>query len=128
MSDDLNPRTDYGRSFFDNRHAVALSLNVNPWRGLGAGAVFRYYSGYPINEFVGSDVNRDRDTFDRPVRGVDDDSQQIVSPVDSTGRAVRNGMDGESLRCSTSVSSTCSICRARQPWTVLGDLQTPPTG
>jgi hypothetical protein len=97
VSDDLNPRTDYGRSFFDNRHAVALSLNANPWRGLGAGAVFRYYSGYPINEFVGTDVNRDRDTFDRPVRGIDDRSQAIVSPVDSTGRAVRNGMDGESL-------------------------------
>jgi hypothetical protein len=56
----------------------------------------RYYSGYPINELVGTDVNGDRDTFDRPVAGVDDATRPIVSPVDSTGRAIRNGIDGES--------------------------------
>ena len=96
VSDDLNPRSDYGRSNFDNRHAVAFSINTNPWRGLGAGAIVRYYSGYPINELVGSDVNGDRDNFDRPVTGADDASRPIQSPVDSNGRAIRNGIDGES--------------------------------
>lgn len=97
VSDDLNPRTDYGRSNFDNRHALAFSLNGNPWRGLGAGAVFRYYSGYPINELVGRDINNDRDSLDRPVRGIHDATRPIVSPVDATGRAIRNGIDGEEL-------------------------------
>ena len=95
--DDLNPRADYGLANFDNRHAVAFSFNVNPWRGLGSGLVFRYYSGYPINETIGSDVNRDRDNTDRPMRGVHDAVRPIMSPIDSTGRAVRNGIDGEDL-------------------------------
>ena len=97
VADDLNPRSDYSLANFDNRHAVALSLNVNPWRGLGSGLVFRYYSGYPINETVGSDVNRDRDNTDRPVQGVHDAVRPIMSPLDSSGRAVRNGIDGEDL-------------------------------
>jgi hypothetical protein len=95
FSNDLNPREDYGRTNFDNRHALAASFNVNPWRGLGAGAVFRYYSGYPINERVGTDVNRDLDNFERPVRGLDDLTRPIVSALDSNGRAIRNGIDGE---------------------------------
>ena len=95
VSDDLNPRSDYGRSNFDNRHALAMSFNVNPWRGFGAGALFRYYSGYPINELVGTDVNRDRETYDRPVAGVHDATRPIASPLDSDGRAIRNGIDGE---------------------------------
>ena len=95
FTDDLNPRIDYGLANFDNRHALAASLNVNPWRGLGAGAVFRYYSGYPINETVGSDVNGDRDNTDRPVAGVHDDDRPIVSPLDENGRAIRNGIEGE---------------------------------
>jgi hypothetical protein len=92
---DLNPREDYGRTNFDNRHALAFGFNVDPWRGLGAGAVFRYYSGYPINETVGSDVNGDRDNFERPVKGVNDLTRPILSPLDSNGRAIRNGIDGE---------------------------------
>jgi hypothetical protein len=95
VSDDLNPRSDYGLSNFDNRHAVAVSFNANPWRGLGAGLVFRYYSGYPINELVGTDVNSDRDAFDRPVRGVHDATRPIISDVDENGRAIRNGIEGE---------------------------------
>jgi hypothetical protein len=92
---DLDPREDYGLSSFDNRHAVAGSFNVNPWRGLGAGAVFRYYSGNPINELVGSDVNGDRDNFERPMQGVDDRIRPILSPLDKNGRAIRNGIPGE---------------------------------
>jgi hypothetical protein len=94
-SDDHNPRSDYGRANFDNRHAVAAAGNVQIWKGLSGGAVFRYYSGYPINEIVGSDTNGDRDTFDRPVAGVDDATRPIRSPLDGSGRAIRNGIDGE---------------------------------
>jgi hypothetical protein len=97
VADDLNPRSDYGRTAFDNRHAFASSVFVNPWRGLGVGAVFRAYWGVPINETVGSDVDGDRDNFDRPVRGVHDLTMPIRSEVDSTGRAIRNGIDGENL-------------------------------
>lgn len=71
-----------------------LNARAPPW-GLGAGAVFRYYSGYPINEIVDRDVNGDRDTLDRPVAGVHDATRPIESPLDSTGRAIRNGIEGE---------------------------------
>jgi hypothetical protein len=59
--------------------------------------VYRYYSGNPINELIGTDVNRDRDNFDRPVRGVDDATRPISSQVDANGRAIRNGIDGENV-------------------------------
>jgi hypothetical protein len=64
--------------------------------------VFRTYSGYPINETVGTDVNADGTTNDRPTKGVNDVSPlpsglslAIVSAVDSRGVAVRNGINGE---------------------------------
>jgi hypothetical protein len=98
VSNDLDPRQDYGRSNFDNRHAFVTGFSVNPFGGLTTGAIFRYYSGYPINETVGTDVNADRDNNDRPVRGVHDATRPIVSEVDSTGRAVRNGIDGEAAK------------------------------
>jgi hypothetical protein len=94
FSDDLNPRSDYGRANFDNRHALSSSLYLTAWRGLGLGAVYRYYSGHPINEVVGRDVNADRDNFDRPVAGVDDATIPIRSELDASGRAIRNGIDG----------------------------------
>jgi outer membrane receptor protein involved in Fe transport len=98
---DTNPRADYGRTSFDNRHALALSGNFTLWAGLGAGFVFRYYSGYPINETIGSDsisfpgTNGDGDNNDRPVQGLNDTTRPILSPVDSNGRAIRNGIHGE---------------------------------
>ena len=95
---DLNPREDYGRSNQDNRHTFAAGVNVSPWRPVTIGAMFRAYSGYPINETVGRDVNGDRDNTDRPVRGVDDLTRPILSPLDSDGRAVRNGINGNGLR------------------------------
>jgi outer membrane receptor protein involved in Fe transport len=98
VTDEQNPRRDYGRSSTDNRHAFVTSVNTNPFGGLNLGAIFRYYSGYPINETIGSDVNADRDNNDRPVRGVHDAGVPIVSEVDSQGQAVRNGIDGESTR------------------------------
>jgi outer membrane receptor protein involved in Fe transport len=98
VSDDRNPRQDYARANFDNRHAFVTSVTVNPIGGLTTGAIFRYYSGYPINETIGTDVNADRDNNDRPVRGVHDLTRPIVSDVDETGTAVRNGIDGENAK------------------------------
>jgi hypothetical protein len=92
---DSDPRLDYGRCARDNRHAFATSANVNVWKGLGAGMVFRVYSGYPINETTGSDSNGDGTNNDRPRKGVDDLTRPILSAVDSRGVAVRRGLDGE---------------------------------
>jgi hypothetical protein len=101
ITNDLDPRGDYGRTSFDNRHAFAASTNLDIWRGFGAGFVFRYYSGYPINETIGSDsisfpgTNGDGDANDRPVKGLNDTTRPILSPVDGSGRAIRNGIQGE---------------------------------
>ena len=92
---DSDPRLDYGRCARDNRHAFAASANVNVWRGLGAGMVFRRYSGYPINETTGSDSNGDNVNNDRPKAGVDDRTRPIQSEIDSRGYAVRNGLLGQ---------------------------------
>jgi hypothetical protein len=92
---DSDPRLDYGRCNRDNRHAFATSTNVNVWKGLGAGMVFRVYSGYPINETTGSDSNVDGTNNDRPRKGVDDLTRPILSVVDARGVAVRNGLDGQ---------------------------------
>ncbi len=94
VNDDFNPRRDYGLATFDNRHAFTTGGNWNAWRDLGLAATFRYYSGNPVNETVGTDVNRDRDTFDRPVKGRDDLTKPIVSKLDETGTAIRNGIEG----------------------------------
>ena len=97
VNDDLNPRLDYGLTTFDNRHSFTAGGNWNPWRDLGIGSTFRYYSGNPVNETVGVDRNRDRDgaNFDRPVKGLDDATLPIVSPLDANGRAIRNGIKGK---------------------------------
>jgi hypothetical protein len=92
---DSNPRLDYGRCARDNRHAFATSTNVDVWKGLGAGMVFRVYSGYPINETTGSDSNGDGTNNDRPRQGVDDLTRPILSALDSRGFAIRNGLDGQ---------------------------------
>jgi hypothetical protein len=92
---DSNPRLDYGRCDRDNTHAFATSANVDLTHGLGAGMVFRTYSGYPINETVGTDVNGDGTSNDRPLKGVNDLTMPILSPLDSRGYAIRNGINGE---------------------------------
>ena len=92
---DAHPEYDYGRCNADNRHAFATSANMDIWKGLGAGMVFRAYSGYPITETTGSDSNGDGTNGDRPTKGIDDLTKAIVSPVDSRGVAIRNGIAGE---------------------------------
>jgi len=99
---DSDPRLDYGRCDRDNTHAFAASANVDLGHGFGTGFVFRRYSGYPINETTGTDVNGDGTTNDRPKVGLNDQATlpsgrpgTIVSEVDSRGVAVRNGIDGE---------------------------------
>jgi hypothetical protein len=94
VNDNLNPRADYGLATFDNRHAFTVGGNWNAWRDFGVGASYRYYSGNPVNETVGTDVNRDRDNTDRPVKGRDDLTRPIVSKLDSNGMAIRNGIKG----------------------------------
>lgn len=96
VNDDRNPRLDYGLANFDNRHALTTGGNWQAWRGLGVGMTARYYSGWPVNETVGLDANRDGDgtNFDRPVRGRDDATRPILSPVDANGQALRNALEG----------------------------------
>jgi hypothetical protein len=92
---DSDPRLDYGRCARDNRHAFATSANVEIWKGLAAGMVFRAYSGYPINETTGVDSNGDGVSNDRPRQGIDDLTRPIGSELDSRGVAIRNGLDGQ---------------------------------
>jgi hypothetical protein len=92
---DSNPRLDYRRCDRDNTHAFASSANVDLGHGLGAGMVFRTYSGYPINETTGADSNGDGTNNDRPTKGVTDLTLPIVSALDSRGVAIRNGINGE---------------------------------
>jgi len=74
--------------------ATLATLYAQQTRGLSAGATFRFYSGNPVNETVGLDANGDRDNTDRPVKGVDDKTRPILSDVDASGMAVRNGIPG----------------------------------
>jgi hypothetical protein len=92
---DSNPRLDYGRCARDNKHAFATSANVDLGHGLGAGMVFRTYSGYPINETTGTDLNGDGTSNDRPIKGISDLTLPIRSALDSRGVAVRNGLQGQ---------------------------------
>ena len=85
---------DYGRFAFDRRHVLAATATVNPWRSLSIATVISKISGAPINETVGRDVNGDADNNDRPIKGVDDLTRPILSPVDGNGRAVINGLEG----------------------------------
>ena len=92
LDDDI--RADYGRFTSDRRQVLAASGTVNPWSTLTFAAVLSAISGAPINETVGTDVNRDNDNNDRPIRGVNDLTRPIVSEVDDQGRAVINGLEG----------------------------------
>ena len=78
------------------------SANFDLGKGFGTGFVFRTYSGYPINETIGTDFNGDGNNNDRPKQGVNDQAPlpsgnpgTILSPLDSRGVAIRNGLDGE---------------------------------
>ncbi|MGH9256680.1 MAG: TonB-dependent receptor domain-containing protein, partial [Vicinamibacterales bacterium] len=92
----LNPRADYGLMNLDNRHGFTAGGNWDAWRGLGLGATFVYYTGNPVNELVGDDVNNDLDNTDRPVKGRNDATRPILSEVDANGYAIHNTMPGHS--------------------------------
>jgi len=94
VNDDLNPRLDYGLANHDNRHAFTSGANWDAWAGLAAGFTFRYYSGNPVNELIGRDLNGDRDNTDRPLRGRDDATRPIASKIGADGAAIRNGIKG----------------------------------
>ena len=91
---DNDIRADFGRFISDRRQVLAVSGTVNPWRSLTIAGVLSAISGAPINEIVGTDVNRDNDNNDRPIRGVNDLTRPIESEVDGQGRAVINGLEG----------------------------------
>jgi hypothetical protein len=91
---DNDIRADYGTFASDRRHVLAGTATVNPWQRLTIATVISAISGAAINETVGTDVNGDVDTNDRPVRGVHDLVMPILSDVDSQGRAVINGLEG----------------------------------
>jgi hypothetical protein len=91
---DTDLEADYGRFQSDRRQVLAASGTINPWRSLTIAAVVSAISGAPINEVVGTDVNRDNDRNDRPIRGVNDATQPIRSELDDQGRAVINGLEG----------------------------------
>jgi carboxypeptidase family protein/TonB-dependent receptor-like protein len=91
---DNDIRADYGRFASDRRQVLAVSGSVNPWQRLTVAAVLSAISGAPINETVGTDVNRDNDNNDRPIAGINDLTRPIVSALDDQGRAVINGMEG----------------------------------
>jgi hypothetical protein len=92
----LNPRADFGLTNLDNRHGFTTAGNFDIWNGLGLGATFVYYTGNPVNELVGDDVNNDLDTFDRPIVGRDDATMPILSEVDANGYVIHNTMPGHS--------------------------------
>ncbi|HKC55859.1 MAG TPA: TonB-dependent receptor [Vicinamibacterales bacterium] len=92
--DDLNPRSDYSLANLNNVHSVTAGASWEALPRLEIGPTFRYYSGNPVNETVGLDVNKDRDNTDRPVHGVNDLTMPILSPIGANGVAVRNGMPG----------------------------------
>ena len=128
VNDDLNPRRDYGLATFDNRHAFSAGGNWNAWRDFGIGATYRYYSGNPVNETVGTDRNGDRDAanFDRPVKGRDDLTRPIVSKLDSTGTAIRNGIKGtDKMLLDLRLQYVHRISGERTGRRVLGNLQCP---
>lgn len=95
---DNEPRADYGRFASDRRNVLAGSAIFNVWKTFNVATVVSMISNAPINEIVGSDVNGDNDDTDRPIAGIDDLTKPIVSPVDSQGRAVINGIKGADSR------------------------------
>jgi hypothetical protein len=98
VSDDRNPRRDFGRGLEDNRHNFSAGFSVMPLPRLSLGTMFRAYSGYPVDEIIGEDVNGDGDENDRPCAGIHDLAMPIRSELDSQGCAARNGINGQGMR------------------------------
>jgi len=91
---DRDIRADYGRFSNDRTHVLNVSATFSPIEALSLGAVISASSGNWENETTGRDDNRDNVRNDRPIQGITDGGEPIVSEVDSEGRAVINGIEG----------------------------------
>lgn len=97
VSNNLDPASDYGRFASNRTHVVSATATVNAAKNLNFSAILSRLSGVPINETVGQDFNGDGNNNDRPIQGVSDGGKPILSPLDSQGLAVINGIDGPGL-------------------------------
>jgi len=97
VSNNLNPRDDYGRFGSNRTHVLTGTATANVAKNLNISAIFSKLSAAPINETVGQDFNGDGNNNDRPIQGVSDAGRPILSAVDSNGLAVINGIDGPGL-------------------------------
>jgi hypothetical protein len=91
---DDDPRADYGLFEVNRTHVLSMSASYNPIGGLTLAGIFSFSSATPVNETTGEDDNADRDRNDRPIQGLTDAGQPIVSETDG-GTAVANGVGGE---------------------------------
>ena len=88
----LNPRADFGLTNLDIPHGFTAGGNWDAGHGLGIGATFVYYTGNPVNELVGDDVNNDLDNFDRPIEAA------MMRPCRSCQRSTPMAMPS-TIRC-----------------------------
>jgi len=93
---DNDPRADHGVFEVNRKHVLSMSGTWNPWAGLTFAGIFTFNTATPVNETTGADDNADRDRNDRPIQGLTDDGNPIVSDLDG-GAAVSNGIDGENF-------------------------------
>ncbi len=99
---DAEPERDYGEFVSNRKHVLASTATLTPWKTLSVSAVISAISGARINETVGRDINGDGDNTDRPCKDVSNFNTvsgqrvfyNILSPLDSKGCAVINGIEG----------------------------------
>jgi hypothetical protein len=90
---DRDLRADYGHFNLNRTHVLNMTGTYSPIEALSVGAVISAQSGPWTNETTGRDDNRDQDRTDRPIQGLTDGGNAILSEVDSEGRAVINGLE-----------------------------------
>ena len=71
-----------------------MSGTWNPVGGFNLAGIFAFSTATPVNETTGTDDNADRERNDRPIQGLTDGGNPIVSDL-TGGAAVSNGVDGE---------------------------------
>jgi len=97
VSNNLDLKSDYGRFASNRTHVISATATVNVAKNLNLSTILSKLSSVPINETVGQDFNADGNNNDRPIQGVSDGGKPILSPLDSNGMAVINGIDGPGL-------------------------------